>query len=80
METHVERLGVVSGPPIRWVKAFAIQKALSSHEAVVYLDYDITVRPDCLGAARLIQDLFSSSSSESAPTLWYETALLAQTA
>ena len=58
-----ERLGVVSGPPIRWVKAFAIEKALSSHEAVVYLDYDITVRPDCLGAARLIQDLFSSYTS-----------------
>ncbi|CAE7232104.1 GIP [Symbiodinium natans] len=54
-------LGVVSGPPLRWVKALAIQRALSSHEAVVYLDYDVTVRPDCLGAARLVQDIFSGS-------------------
>ncbi|CAE8584998.1 unnamed protein product, partial [Polarella glacialis] len=60
-------LGVVNGPPVRWAKVWSIEASLKEHEAVVFLDYDVTVRPDCLGAARLMHELFRPSPENVVP-------------
>lgn len=56
-----QSLEVINGEPIRWAKVWSITEALERHEAVAYFDYDVTVRVDCLGAARLTDELFAQT-------------------
>eukprot|EP00927_Polykrikos_kofoidii_P056150 TRINITY_DN50316_c0_g1_i1.p1 TRINITY_DN50316_c0_g1~~TRINITY_DN50316_c0_g1_i1.p1 ORF type:complete len:828 (+),score=107.74 TRINITY_DN50316_c0_g1_i1:36-2519(+) len=62
-------LDVISGPPIRWAKVVAISNALERHEAILYFDYDVTIRPDCMRAARFADMLFSRTSSGAKPSI-----------
>lgn len=54
-----QRIGIVGGNPYRWAKIWAIEAALRNREAVIYFDYDVTVRPDCMGAVHLLDELFA---------------------
>eukprot|EP00928_Gymnodinium_smaydae_P032777 TRINITY_DN23655_c0_g1_i1.p1 TRINITY_DN23655_c0_g1~~TRINITY_DN23655_c0_g1_i1.p1 ORF type:complete len:729 (+),score=157.43 TRINITY_DN23655_c0_g1_i1:171-2357(+) len=67
---QIERsLDIVSGNPIRWAKVQAISDALDRNDAVVYVDYDMTVRVDCLGAARLLDVLFAPTWKGTKPSI-----------
>jgi len=54
---------------VRWAKVFAISKALEQNNVVVFVDYDVTPRPDCLGAARLLDTLFERSLTGTKPSI-----------
>merc|ERR1740121_972653 len=60
---------IVSGNPLRWGKVHAISRALDKHDVVVYVDYDVTVNVDCLGAARLLDVLFEPSYTGTKPSI-----------
>eukprot|EP00929_Paragymnodinium_shiwhaense_P052058 TRINITY_DN26107_c0_g1_i1.p1 TRINITY_DN26107_c0_g1~~TRINITY_DN26107_c0_g1_i1.p1 ORF type:complete len:777 (+),score=55.54 TRINITY_DN26107_c0_g1_i1:148-2478(+) len=62
-------LDIISGSPVRWAKVQSIAKALDTHDAVLFFDYDVTVRPDCLGASRLIDHLFEPNWRGTKPSI-----------
>eukprot|EP00929_Paragymnodinium_shiwhaense_P064795 TRINITY_DN32505_c0_g1_i2.p1 TRINITY_DN32505_c0_g1~~TRINITY_DN32505_c0_g1_i2.p1 ORF type:complete len:639 (-),score=122.23 TRINITY_DN32505_c0_g1_i2:134-2050(-) len=67
--TAVEQvLHLVNGAPMRWAKVAALSRQLEQgQEAVVFFDYDVTIRPDCFGAARLLKDLFAPTLQGAVP-------------